>query len=501
MSLLAPLGTDWFTYFFWLIRKGRLGPGNGFAAATVRVERGHTAPSPLDRRTIAENLGDPRHLHLRHGSGRDPLAPLPFGLVTANRLTALLPVYDLGARWASADEARSELRAAFGSPAEASWSDVHDDSVLTRLATAGMGAHLLRARSGGGYEIDLLHLSRYSVRAPFERYGARLLLSADLAPEAIERDGQTARPGDAPWERFVLAFEATLAAWTTLVDHSLSVHFAMAGSFVLALRLGLVAGHPLRDVLTPASFATTAVNSSGVFSLVADQAYFARIFAFDYEGLRALLTDAVAEIRWQTFPELLEAQGLAAPLASGAPLPFAADALLWWNAIDRFVAAVLDRWARPDDPEPARFAAIWADLLPEARFDSVGHAAALRRMLSVTLFSVTVMHEQVGDMVWYIQDPTWMPVKIRPGTAADQLLFKQDAVQKMILGALTGGVEMPRVLDPLSPGFPDPEMDRVWAAFQADLRAVGAEIASRNATRARPYPGLAPERIHLSVSL
>jgi len=121
MSLVAPIDTDWFTYLFWRIRKARLGPGNGFAASTIRVERGATAPAPSERRTVADDLGDPRHLRLHHGSGRDPLAPLPFGLITVNRLSALLPVYDMGARWASAAEARAELCATFGRPADPSW--------------------------------------------------------------------------------------------------------------------------------------------------------------------------------------------------------------------------------------------------------------------------------------------------------------------------------------------------------------------------------------------
>ncbi len=93
-----------------------------------------------------------------------------------------------------------------------------------------------------------------------------------------------------------------------------------------------------------------------------------------------------------------------------------------------------------------------------------------------------------------------MPMKIRPGSAADQGLFKQEAVQKMILGVLTNRIEMPFLLDPLAPGFPDPEMDRAWSAFQNAVRAVGSEIADRNARRT-PFSGLVPDRIHLSVSL
>src|SRR6185437_13251734 len=145
--------------------------------------------------------------------------------------------------WSSPADAARDLASVFGHPPTPSWSDVHEPGVLTRLATQGIGAHLLRRRSDGdGYEIDLLPLASYPVRAPFEPYGARLLLPADLAPEAIARGGATARPGDATWDRFVLAFEASLATWVTVADHSLTAHFAMAGTFVLALRLGLPEG-------------------------------------------------------------------------------------------------------------------------------------------------------------------------------------------------------------------------------------------------------------------
>jgi hypothetical protein len=504
MNIFEPMSTDWFAYQFWEIRKSKLLPGGGVPASHVKVERGRPAPTAEDTRSLAEVLGPPMRVPLRHDAGADPLAPLPFGLIQINELADKLPVYDLPDRWASADDAWREIVELFGRPAAGAWGGVHDDAVLTRLAVEGMGAHLLRAGGEGGYEIDLSHLARYPVRAPFERYGARLLLSPSLEPEAIERQGATARPGDATWERAVLAFESSLAAQITLADHSLTVHFAMAGSLVLALRLYLPEAHPLRDVLTPFTFATTTVNSSGVYSLLADRAYFNRLFAFTYEGLCDLLADAAADLRWETFPERLAARGLAAPLSAGAPLPFAADARLWWDAIDRFVAAVVERWADPADPAVQRFANGLRDLLPgqdRSPIDARDTQSALRRMLSTAIFWITVMHEQVGDVLWYVQDPTWMPTKIRPGSAADQLLFKQEAVEKMILGVLTAQVQMPLVLDPLSPGFPDPGMDRAWAAFQEDIRAVGTEIATRNAHRPRAFTGLAPERIHLSVSL
>ena len=133
-------------------------------------------------------------------------------------MIGLTPVYELEARWSSADDARRELADIFGPPPDTSWKDVHDPSVLVRLATEGLGAHLLRARREGGYEIDLRGLSRYEVRSPFEPYGARLLLPPDLTVEAIERAGMTARPGAAPFERAMMAFEASLAARVTVVD-------------------------------------------------------------------------------------------------------------------------------------------------------------------------------------------------------------------------------------------------------------------------------------------
>ena len=172
-----------------------------------------------------------------------------------------------------------------------------------------------------------------------------------------------------------------------------------------------------------------------------------------------------------------------------------------WNAIDRFVATMLERWADPADPALAKLVTTWTGLLPQARVDAASPREALQRMLSTAIWWITLMHEQVGNVIGYVQDPTWMPVKIRPGTAEDQLLWKQETVQKMILGVLTAQVQMPLVLDALAPGFPDPAMDRAWETFQADLRAVGAEIAARNARRSRPFLGLDPERIHLSVSL
>src|SRR4029450_9193951 len=118
-------------------------------------------------------------------------------------------------------------------------------------------------------------------------------------------------------------------------------HFVTAGTLVLALRRALPEGHPLRDVLTPFTFATTAVNSSGAYSLLAERAYFTRIFAFTHQALCDLVEDGLPGLRFETFPGGVEAQGLAAALDR---LPFASDGLVSWGAIDRFVVAILERW-------------------------------------------------------------------------------------------------------------------------------------------------------------
>src|SRR6185437_4118487 len=98
---IAPDHTDWFTFIFWALRKSRLAPGQGFAASAIHPVRGQAPPAPGETGTVADALGPPMRVDLRYDSGTDLLAPLPFGVIAADRLSALFPVYDLPDRWSS----------------------------------------------------------------------------------------------------------------------------------------------------------------------------------------------------------------------------------------------------------------------------------------------------------------------------------------------------------------------------------------------------------------
>ncbi|MCB9674718.1 MAG: hypothetical protein H6737_06350 [Alphaproteobacteria bacterium] len=452
---------DLFTEAFFLTRRRKFRSHKAYSVSRMAphlggVEASGFLPEDVERR-------------VRLYRGPDPSGPLPAARRWVGRAFRLLPLRDDLRTWPDLATADAALRRRFGdlrSPTVET--DPDDPLALARLVTEGFGAHRLVAWDGG-YAVDLRWLSALPVRPGFAPYGAALHVSRDLDAVQIEVDGVTLAPGDAGFGAARDRFEASLLLVVTVVDHLIHMHLDRAGGLVLALREGLPADHALRTALMPFTFNVARMNQAALDLLHGARGYFHRCFALDVAGLETLVRHALANPPPCTPP---------AERAPGPDLPFFVEAQGWWEALERYVVAVVDATLE------AREEAALADALGTSGREGIV------RVLTARLFDGTVGHRQVGNVGGYVQDAAWMPTWTRPGRREDSLLAIRPVIQKTVLSFISTRVRAPRFTDDVGPVLPEGPIRDAWVRLDADLTAWEAGLDARNALRPRPYDAL-----------
>jgi hypothetical protein len=136
----------------------------------------------------------------------------------------------------------------------------------------------------------------------------------------------------------------------------------------------------------------------------------------------------------------------------------------------------------------------WIGLGPLTRADQVID------VLAQFMFTVTAMHSQVGNVVGYLVDPSFMGGKIRAGVQQSDI---QATVQLLNLAALTG-LQTPPLLGDFSHLLLDREKPRSLAAyerFHQALRTLATGIGERNLRRDQPFETFNPTLLESSVSV
>lgn len=427
------------------------------------------------------------------------------------RLIHRLPRNDPPDRWASIDEARTELGAIFGDrlKTHVPWDDHESDATLVRLCTHGLAAHMLeRGDDGDTWVVDLAFMQRLPVRPGFVPYGALLVLERTAAGALVPREIAWARgrhrPGDAEWELAKLAFRVAVAAAATVRDHAVKCHFLASNAAVLATRTKLPGAHPIRALLRPFQFRTPAINSGALVTLIPERAIFHRLFAFEWDGLARLYEHSKADYRMRSLPDDLARRGTTE--LGPDVFPWGEDALDLWHTAHRLATEYLAAISFRDDPlgDPA-LAAFHAELrraLPaSADVLPMTSRAELSTLLATMMFVATGYHEQVGGAIGdYLDHAAFVvPTMVDARTLKDAIPSRQTMLQGYMLGVLTN-FRMPRITEDFSALVPK-AAGPVVRRWITGLGLLKSRIEQRNARRPLPLMTFHPDHLEISVSI
>lgn len=458
----------------------------------------HADPDPLARRA---RLQDPlplvpltRKFGLDDGPDHLTVAEVPrehrYGLalgVPKALLVAGLAV-DLGALTGLPDTARW-----LGVPAARrhGWDG---DAAFAALRLQGPNAHWLRRDDRRGYVVDLRILADLPRREGRWIGPCLARFDADLRPLGIEVDGRWVPRDDPGWALARRRFQCADLHVHEAVSHFLWTHL-VGEKLLLATLRRLDRDHPVRRLLEPHFAGTLQANENSGSRLLGPTGFFARCFSAGWPGIAELLRRGEAAWRHErlVLPRDLRERGVLDLPA----YPYRDDGLLLWDAVDRYVGAVVDAWypgadAVAADPELGAWAEEVHSALPAVPVPR--DPAALRELLAGALF-VVVQHTLVNALQYEaFGDPQRWPAALGP---AGELPTGAEAVDAV---RATYGFSMQ--YNTLGDGLLawHPARTRPAAArLLDDLASVRAAIEAREAARPWPYVIARPDRVSNSI--
>ena len=292
--------------------------------------------------------------------------------------------------------------------------------------------------------------------------------------------------------------------------------------FVIATRRQLSPNHPLHILLVPHFEGTLAINNMAKGYLVDDRGPVDELLGGTIESTRHLTVRGVQEYPFDRvmLPDTFRARGVDDPDLL-PHYPYRDDALLFWDAVHRWVSSYLALYYRSDaDVQDDHELAAWFAELVAAdggRVCGIGKSGRtctreyLADAATLIIFTASVQHAAVNfpqyDLMSYVPN---MPLACyapaptsKHATHADYLAVLpplNHANLQMGLGALLGTVRYTTLGQYGEGRFEDPRVAEPLRRFNEEIRAIGETIELRNKAR-RPYEFLVPSGIPQSINI
>ena len=434
-----------------------------------------------------------------------------------NRLN---PIKDSNKQWASVESGKQTIGAIFGNyfpKARVDWNgfDPAGDKALRWWVFSGFGALELRrveekeaqAEQVGGrfpyFVSSYEFLNSLPVREGLEPYGGAVYLDKQGEIIKIKLRGKDFFPSDGKaWEVAKFAYRSTSLVWVTIYHHLFFSHYSVSNSGVLATIQTLPVDNPLRLLLKPFLFRTTAINNGGVDSLLPKGSSVHRAAGFTWAGMEEAYTLMLRKVALKPLPDLLRERGVDGASLSALPddiFPFGRDSELYWRSLEGFTSGIFQnapvfRNIEKNDAVKAW----WANMCQALNFSPKDLSTdQLSDFLTQFFFTVSAFHSWVGHVTPYIIDPSIAAGKLFPdATMADQ----QSSTELGVITSITG-LPTPSLLGDFSHLMPDAYTRGRLSNFQNDLLEVGRTIQQRNSVRDIPLRAFLPEELNLSVAI
>jgi hypothetical protein len=226
-----------------------------------------------------------------------------------------------------------------------------------------------------------------------------------------------------------------------------------------------------------------------------------RAWAFTYEGIVACIAHSLSVVKIQTFPQFLKLFGLESLKNKSA---FVQDHSDLWEVMRNYTKSYCDVFykgeALANDPDIRKWWVVCSNFYPQVHFPPINTAEDVIDLLTIFIFEGSAVHEHIGAVAEYIEDPEFLTTKIRKGKTISDV---QATYQVHILMAATG-MKQPALMSNFKHLFLEQhkeEVDKIFDKFQDDLQKLSIEIDHRNTQRSHPYHSANPSKLESSVSI
>uniref|UniRef100_A0A7S1PYE6 Lipoxygenase domain-containing protein n=1 Tax=Alexandrium catenella TaxID=2925 RepID=A0A7S1PYE6_ALECA len=412
-----------------------------------------------------------------------------------------------------------------------------EDALETHLTLDMLGTHLVTqvegaAPSKGGETaalvVKLNYLSGLKLREGFAGWGGDMYFSAEGKPLMVELVAEDGTPkqvwADAPrdeWEYAKWVYRSTMMTSVTLIDHLWFSHLSVSNVLATATRERLQPSHPLRRLLSIATFRTIEVNSGAGHFLLHDNQLLQRASPFaDWSAVHDAGEDHIHTYE-EYFGAIMDKSKLGALPQRLQDAPFNQDAPELFEVISQFIEdffGVYPGWCEATtdiikDVEVQDFAGAMEDWLVHERASRAAKniefvkggaqgawtCAALKKLLKVQLFTVSGFHQHVGKVADLVRNPELVGSSWAPGEPYSR---PRQAMQFFFVSGSTGftGVKMNSDFEPLFDGVVESsQVKAVLKGFRSKLQSLMGVIDKRNEARDLAYTRMHPDYAEISL--
>lgn len=395
------------------------------------------------------------------------------------------------------------------------WDEVSSDESFSNLFFFGPGQLYLEGISdrtgvppGATLQVDFSLVSKLEHRPGMLPGGAVAYFSDDRKALGIRvcHSGELVNPTSRHFEHAKFVMRGGLLTFTQLSDH-VPLHFVTANAVCTACRECLSADHPVRRLLKPYTYRTTAINYRAGFTLHGPCTIFHRLSALTAQGWNDIREHFLGGYKYAPVRQTFEQKNL--PKQVYDSLPLVQDGMKILSIYEEFVQGYLDVFYGTDDdvkqdPELQAYWELnddWIQGRGRVGLPPLSKAALVDQIVHY-MWSVTVRHEMsgaIGEVVMLADGPTTR-IYDAEQTRPDVLSFFQGST----LLSLTS-LSMPQLLTVdwrhLYLDKNKAQVLQLHERYREQLRALSNEIAEVNKTRPKAFRGCDPDILEISVSL
>jgi hypothetical protein len=413
-----------------------------------------------------------------------------------------------------------------------------DDAAERFLAFEHLAMHRTRALSSAeapshdgvfaAFVVSTSALGGLKTRAGFARLGADMFFSGAGEPIMIRTsDGQNLWRSEVPdvtWQYWKFVWRSSMFLYITLVDHLWMTHFSAGEALAGAIREGLPPSHPLRRLLSMATFGTIAVNVGATHTLIGPNHLLQRSTPFqDFHTIAQTASAAIQPMK-EAYGAIVDDAIFEALHPTLQQLPFYQDGRLIFQAIQTLVDRYFDlygsSWCGVDsglvnDMDIKVFmqrlkawtnfdlnAASDGDWLGLYSDDGQLLCKGFRKLLKTLLFAVSGYHRHVGTVGDIASDPDFASFSNVVGEPFGRP--RQHLLMSLIAGS-TARI-MPKIVQDYTHlaadlGETSGRAAHIFKDFQDAILSVADEVDSRNEKRSIPYLQMHPRFVETSVAV
>merc|ERR1719223_694513 len=328
------------------------------------------------------------------------------------------------------------------------------------------------------------------------------LLALQYRGETLVKD-RLSEKGDAEkWEAFKFIFRSSLVVFVTVYEHLVSTHILASESLAVATAETLPANHGLRQLLTPHTWGSLAINMQASLNLFAKNMLVHRASPFADEafqsddGTDGKLWQMIPLLRYTKFTELYDKYLATKQIIDGPEMPFFEDGKLLFDALHNYVESFV--YAIYGKPSAGCNEALQADVramnfvknffnqnsaTPEfwkSFKKAERHCGAFVDLVGEVIFLVTGWHRHVGSVADFFRDTRFASASWKEGETEAR---PKHSMLMQLLAASTNAIA-PHLEDNLVEVYQnDSPFSGLFNKLYKDMAAVQKEVEMRNKKR------------------